>query len=76
MEAPSRVKALEQYINDLAGQMVDDQDESRIDEEVRRIFRPSAQRMLDAAKTFVQAWREMQSVEAVLLNWYVSTTTV
>jgi hypothetical protein len=68
VEAPSRVKALEQYINDLAGQMVDGLDESRIDEEVRRIFRPSAQRMLDAAKTFVQAWREMQSVEAVLLN--------
>lgn len=68
IEAPTRVKALEQYINDLAAQMADGLDESLIDEEIRRIFRPSAQRMLDAAKTFVQAWREMQSVESVLLN--------
>lgn len=68
MEAPTRVKALEHYIQDLAGQMVTGLDESLIDQEIRRIFRPSAQRMLDAAKTFVQAWREMQSVEAVLLQ--------
>lgn len=68
IEAPTRVKALEQYINDLAAQMVDGLDESRIDDEIRRIFRPSAQRMLEAAKTFVQAWREMQSVESVLLR--------
>ena len=68
LEAPTRVKALEQYINDLAAQMVDGLDESRIDDEIRRIFRPSAQRMLEAAKTFVQAWREMQSVESVLLS--------
>jgi hypothetical protein len=68
VEAPSRVKALEQYINDLAAQMVAGLDESRIDDEIRRIFRPSAQRMLEAAKTFVQAWREMQSVESVLLR--------
>lgn len=67
-EAPTRVKALEQYINDLAGQMVAGVDESLIDQEIRRIFQPSAQRMLEAAKTFVQAWREMQSVEAVLLQ--------
>ncbi len=68
LEAPTRVKALEQYINELAAQMVAGLDESRIDDEIRRIFRPSAQRMLEAAKTFVQAWREMQSVESVLLN--------
>lgn len=68
IEAPARVKALEQYINDLAAQMVDSLDESRIDDEICRIFRPSAQRMLEAAKTFVQAWREMQSVESVLLR--------
>jgi len=43
-------------------------DESLIDQEIRRIFQPSAQRMLEAAKTFVQAWRETQSVEAVLLQ--------
>ena len=68
LEAPTRVKALEQYLNDLAGQMVAGVDESLIDQEIRRIFQPSAQRMLEAAKTFVQAWREMQSVEAVLLQ--------
>jgi SOS response regulatory protein OraA/RecX len=68
LEAPTRVKALEQYINDLAAQMVDGLDESLIDDEIRRIFSPSAQRMLEAAKTFVQAWREMQSVESVLLR--------
>lgn len=68
LEAPTRVKALEQYLNDLAAQMADGLDESLIDQEIRRICRPSAQRMLDAAKTFVQAWREMQSVEAVLLQ--------
>ena len=68
LEAPTRVKALEQYLNDLAGQMVVGVDESLVDQEIRRIFQPSAQRMLEAAKTFVQAWREMQSVEAVLLQ--------
>lgn len=68
LEAPTRVKALEQYINELAAQMVAGLDESLIDDEIRRIFRPSAQRMLEAAKTFVQAWREMQSVESVLLR--------
>lgn len=68
LEAPTRVKALEQYLNDLAGQMVDGMDETLIDQEIRRIFQPSAQRMLEAAKTFVQAWREVQSVEAVLLQ--------
>ncbi len=68
IEAPTRVKALEQYINDLATKMADGLDESLIDDEIRRIFRPSAQRMLEAAKTFVQSWREMQSVESVLLR--------
>jgi len=68
LEAPTRVKALEQYINDLAGQIEAGLDESLIDDEICRIFRPSAQRMLEAAKTFVQAWREMQSVEGVLLQ--------
>jgi SOS response regulatory protein OraA/RecX len=68
LEAPTRIKALEQYINDLAEQMVAGLDESLIDQEIRRIFRPSAQRMFEAAKTFVQAWREMQSVECVLLQ--------
>lgn len=68
IEAPTRVKALEQYINDLAAQIEAGVDESLIDDEICRIFRPSAQRMLEAAKTFVQAWREMQSVESVLLS--------
>lgn len=68
VEAPTRVKALEQYIQNLAGQIAAGLDESLIDQEISRIFHPSAQRMLEAAKTFVQAWREMQSVESVLLT--------
>lgn len=35
--------------------MVAGLDEALIDQEIRRIFQPSAQRMLEAAKTFVQA---------------------
>ena len=67
-EAPTRVKALEQYINDLAGQMEDEYDQISVEREAERIFAPSARRMFDAAKVFVQAWREMQTVEAVLLS--------
>ena len=52
LEAPTLVKALEQYLNDLAGQMVAGVDETLADQEIRRIFQPSAQRMLEAAKTF------------------------
>ena len=68
LEAPTRVKALEQYINDLAGQMEEEYDQIVIEREAERIFAPSARRMFDAAKVFVQAWREMQTVEAVLLS--------
>lgn len=66
LEAPARVKALEQYITDLAAEMVRDVDEGFIFEEMKRIFRPSAQRMLTAARAFVQAWREMKTVEMSL----------
>lgn len=68
LEAPTRVKALEQYINDLAGQMVEGYNQTTVEREAERMFIPSAQRMLAAAKTFVQAWREMRTVEAVLLS--------
>ena len=68
LEAPTRVKALEQYINDLAGQMVEGYDQTMVEREAERMFIPSAQRMLAAAKGFVQAWREMRTVEAVLLS--------
>lgn len=66
LEAPARVKALEQYITDLAAEMVRDVDEGFIFEEMKRIFRPSAQRMLTAARAFVQAWREIKTVEMSL----------
>ncbi len=66
LEAPARVKALEQYITDLAGEMARDVDEGFIHKEMARLFKPSAQRMLTAARAFVQAWREMQTVEASL----------
>lgn len=66
LEAPARVKALEQYINDLAAEMARDVDEGFIFEEMKRLFQPSAQRMLTAAQAFVQAWREMSTVESSL----------
>lgn len=68
LEAPTRVKALEQYINDLAGQMEEEYDQIFVEREAERIFAPSARRMVAAAKVFVQAWREMQTVKAVLLS--------
>lgn len=68
LEAPTRVKALEQYVNDLAGQMVEGYDQTMVEHDAERMFVPSALRMLAAAKTFVQAWREMRTVEAVLLS--------
>lgn len=66
LEAPARVKALEQYITDLAAEMARDVDERFISDEMRRLFQPSAQRMLTAARGFVQAWREMKTFESVL----------
>ncbi|WP_281913417.1 hypothetical protein [Massilia varians] len=66
LEAPARVKALEQYITDLAAEMARDVDEGFIVTEMKRLFEPSAQRMLTAAQTFVQAWREMRTVESSL----------
>lgn len=66
LEAPARVKALEQYIKDLAAEMAGDVDESFIHKEMKRLFEPSAQRMLTAAQAFVQAWREMRTVESSL----------
>lgn len=68
LEAPTRVKALEQYLNDLAEQMEDEYDQILVEREAERIFAPSARRMVAAAKVFVQAWREMQTLEAVLLS--------
>ena len=66
LEAPARVKALERYITDLAAEMTRDVDEGFIFDEMKRLFRPSAQRMLTAARAFVQAWREMQTFESCL----------
>jgi hypothetical protein len=66
LEAPARVTALEQYITDLAAEMARDVDEGFIFEEIKRLFQPSAQRMLTAAQAFVQAWREMRTVESIL----------
>ena len=66
LEAPARVKALEQYITDLAAEMSRDVDEGFIFEEMKRLFQPSVQRMLTAAQAFVQAWREMKTVESSL----------
>lgn len=66
LEAPARAKALEQYIIDLAAEMTRDVDEGFIFDEMKRLFQPSAQRMLDAARIFVRAWQEMRTVESAL----------
>lgn len=55
LEAPARVKALEEYIVDLAAEMARDVDEVFMHEEMKRVFQPSAERMLTAARAFVQA---------------------
>ncbi|MGA3846857.1 hypothetical protein ACI2TD_24930 [Ralstonia nicotianae] len=70
LEAPARAKALERYIKDLAAEMRRDVDEAFIRREMIRMFTPSAQRMLDAALAFVQAWREMNAVEATLQSTF------
>ena len=70
LEAPARVKALEQYIKDLAAEMAGDVDESFIHQEMKRLFEPSAQRMLTAARAFVQAWREMRTIESRLKSTF------
>ncbi|WP_082794219.1 hypothetical protein [Thauera humireducens] len=66
LEAPARAKALEGYIVDLAAEMARDVDEVFIHEEMKRVFQPSAERMLTAARAFVQAWQEMRTVESTL----------
>lgn len=65
-EARARVKALEKYLNDIAAkmQMLADGDGYR--EVVRRLFRPSAERMLRCAGEFAQVHREMVTMESVL----------
>ena len=73
LEAPARVKALEQYIKDLAAEMAGDVDESFIHKEMTRLFEPSAQRMLTAAQAFVQAWREMRTAESSLKSAFQLT---
>ncbi len=70
LDAPARAKALEQYIKDLAAEMKRDVDETFIQHEMIRMFKPSAQRMLDAARAFVRAWREMHAVEAALQSTF------
>jgi len=67
-EAPARITALEQHLKNLATEMKDDLDEGFIHDELVRLFTPSAQRMLVAAKAFVQAWREMQTMESALTS--------
>lgn len=56
LEAPARVKALEQYITDLAAEMARDVDEGFIFEEMTRLFQSSAQRMLTAAAPAATGW--------------------
>ncbi len=46
--------------------MARDVDEVFIHGDMKRVFQPSAERMLTAARAFVQAWQEMRTVESTL----------
>jgi len=65
-EARARVKALEKHLNDIAAKMEVLADGEGYREVVRRLFRPSAKRMLQRAREFAQAHREMVTMESVL----------
>ncbi|MGO1069531.1 hypothetical protein [Lysobacter sp. CA199] len=65
-EARARVKALEKHLNGIAAKMQVLADGNGYREIVRRLFRPSAQRMLDRAREFAQAHREMVAMDSVL----------
>lgn len=65
-EARARVKALEKHLNDIAAKMEVLADGEGYREVVRRLFRPSAARMVQRAREFAQAYREMVTMEAVL----------
>lgn len=66
LELPARIKALETYIKELAHRMEAEIQEEKMCAEIELMFVPSAQRMMVAAQTFVQAWREMCTVDMVL----------
>mgnify|MGYP000969788668 CR=1 FL=1 len=68
LEAPARIKALEQHIKSIAAEMKAGVDETFLHDEAIRMFTPSARRMFDAAKLFVQAWREMLAMESALTH--------
>lgn len=65
-EARARVKALEKHLNDIAAKMQVLADGDGYREMVRRLFRPSAQRMLAQAEDFARFYREMTTMANVL----------
>ena len=67
-EAKARVTALTTYLKDVARQMAQLSDSGLQREEMKRLFLPSAQRMLAAAQAFAQAHREMETMATALLG--------
>lgn len=82
LEAPTRVKALEQYLDDLAEQMEDEYDQILVEREAERIFAPSARRMVAAAKALCKRggkckpWKPSCSAGFGCLNTALPANTV
>lgn len=67
-EAKAKVKALTAYLTDIARQMAELSDSGLQRTEMKRLFKPSAERMLVAAQAFAKVHREMQTMASVLLG--------
>lgn len=67
-EAKARVTALTTYLKGIARQMAELSNSGLQRKEMKRIFLPSAQRMLAAAQAFAQAHREMETMATALLG--------
>lgn len=65
-EAEAKVRALTEYLNDIAKQMAALADGDLYRREAKRLFQPSARRTVAAAKVFAKAHREMVAMERAL----------
>ncbi|MBT2748285.1 MULTISPECIES: hypothetical protein [unclassified Lysobacter] len=65
-EAQAKVKALTEYLTGIAGQMAALANDAMYRDEMKRLFKPSAERMLVAAQAFARAHREMIAMESAL----------
>lgn len=67
-EAEAKVRALSEYLNDIAKKMAALADGDLYRLEAQRLFKPSAQRMMAAAQAFSKAHREMVAMEYALTS--------